>query len=110
MNDYIQQTMNILNSLYFPLNIRITLVHSEIWKKGDQISVIADSKETLTKFMDYKKLMLKDHVFDTGYLLTTLRFDDGVVGKAYKGTMCSYDFSGGVYVVGQALKMQILSF
>ncbi|CAI2355806.1 unnamed protein product [Caenorhabditis sp. 36 PRJEB53466] len=98
VNDYMQQTLNILNSLYFPLNIRITLVHSEIWKKGDQISVIADSKETLTSFMEYKKLMLKEHFFDTGYLMTTLRFDDGVVGKAYKGTMCSYDYSGGVYV------------
>uniref|UniRef100_A0A1I7V3K8 Peptidase M12B domain-containing protein n=1 Tax=Caenorhabditis tropicalis TaxID=1561998 RepID=A0A1I7V3K8_9PELO len=98
LNDYIQQTMNILNSLYFPLNIRITLVHSEIWKKGDQISVLADSKETLNNFMEYKKLMLKDHLFDTGYLLTTLKFDDGVVGKAYKGTMCSYDYSGGIYV------------
>uniref|UniRef100_A0A8R1HRE7 Uncharacterized protein n=1 Tax=Caenorhabditis japonica TaxID=281687 RepID=A0A8R1HRE7_CAEJA len=98
VNDYIQKTINILNSLYFPLNIRITLTHSEIWKKGDQIAVIADSKETLQSFMDYRKLMLKDYVFDTGYLLTTLRFDEGVVGKAYKGTMCSYDYSGGVYV------------
>ncbi|KAF1749287.1 hypothetical protein GCK72_025754 [Caenorhabditis remanei] len=98
VNDYIQQTMNILNSLYYPLNIRITLVYSEIWKKGDQISVLADSKETLNNFMDYKKILLKDHFFDTGYLLTTLKFDEGVVGKAYKGTMCSYDYSGGIYV------------
>ncbi|PIC21340.1 hypothetical protein B9Z55_026207 [Caenorhabditis nigoni] len=98
VNDYIQQTMNILNSLYYPLNIRITLVHSEIWKKGDQISVVVDSKETLNNFMEYKKKMLKDNFFDTGYLLTTLKFDEGVVGKAYKGTMCSYDYSGGIYV------------
>ncbi|CAB3401124.1 unnamed protein product [Caenorhabditis bovis] len=98
VNDYMQETINILNSLYHPLNIQITLVHSEIWKKGDKISVIADSKETLASFMIYKKEMLKEHLFDTGYLMTTLRFDEGVVGKAYKGTMCSYDYSGGVYV------------
>lgn len=61
---------SIIFKLYFPLNIRITLVHSEIWKKGDQISVIPDSKETLNNFMEYKKIMLKDHFFDTGYLMT----------------------------------------
>lgn len=33
------------------------------------------------------------------FLFSETRFPDGVVGKAHKGTMCSYDFSGGVNVV-----------
>jgi hypothetical protein len=35
-------------------------------------------------------------------LFSEVKFSDGVVGKAHKGTMCSYDFSGGVNVVRHA--------
>ncbi len=37
-------------------------------------------------------------IFIIGYC-RNIRFGNGVVGKAFKGTMCSYDFSGGVDVV-----------
>ncbi|CAI5454733.1 unnamed protein product [Caenorhabditis angaria] len=99
VNDYMQKTINVLNSLYHPLGIRVALVYSEIWKKGNLVEVIEDSGKTLQNFHEYMKdTMRKEHLFDTGYMLTTLRFADGVVGKAYKGTMCSYDFSAGIYV------------
>lgn len=39
---------------------------------------------------------MKDHPNDNAQLLTGIQFDGGVVGKALKGPMCTYEFSGGV--------------
>ena len=40
--------------------------------------------------------MLKLHPNDNAQLLTGVEFDGGVVGKALKGPICTYEFSGGV--------------
>ncbi|CAD6185463.1 unnamed protein product [Caenorhabditis auriculariae] len=98
LNNHLHSIVNIMNSLYYPLHIRISLVYSEIWKEGDKLSVVSDANKSLSEFMNYRKGILKEHPHDNAHLLTNVVFTDGVVGKAYRGTMCSYDYSGGVFM------------
>ncbi|EPB72585.1 Disintegrin [Ancylostoma ceylanicum] len=87
-----------VNALYYPLNIRITLVWVDIWKDGDKFEVATSGDRTLDHFLNYRKGIIKAHPNDNAHMLTDIRFDASVVGKAFKGTMCSYDYSGGVDV------------
>lgn len=98
VNDRLHSIANIVNSLYHPLNVKITLVYTEVWKDGDKFSVATSGDKTLERFMAYRKTMLKEHPNDNAHLITNEKFEQGVVGKAFKGTMCSYDYSGGVDV------------
>ena len=44
----------------------------------------------------FQEKLLKLHPNDNAQLLTGVEFDGGVVGKALKGPICTYEFSGGV--------------
>ncbi|KAH7731988.1 reprolysin [Aphelenchoides avenae] len=98
VHDRLHSIANVVNSLYSQLNVRVTLVWADIWKKGDIFEVTADSDRLLTQFLAYRKAILPEHPHDNAHLITDVRFNGEVIGKAYKGTMCSYDFSGGVIV------------
>ncbi|EFO19855.2 reprolysin [Loa loa] len=87
---------NYINSLYLPINIRVVLVWADVWTNGNPVDVTSNSDTTLWNFLNWRKGLLKDHPHDNAHLLTGVAFDNNVVGKAFKGTMCSYDFSGGV--------------
>ncbi|KAK6765564.1 hypothetical protein RB195_025463 [Necator americanus] len=87
-----------VNALYYPLNIRVTLVWVDIWKDGDKFEVATSGDRTLDRFLNYRKEIIKAHPNDNAHMLTDIRFEANVVGKAFKGTMCSYDYSGGVDV------------
>lgn len=87
-----------VNALYYPLKIRITLVWVEVWKDGDKFEVATSGDQTLQHFLDYRKGIIKAHPNDNAHMLTDIHFEANVVGKAFKGTMCSYDYSGGVDV------------
>ncbi|VDK81598.1 unnamed protein product [Litomosoides sigmodontis] len=82
--------------LYLPINIRVVLVWAEVWTTDNPIDVTSNSDTTLWNFLNWRKGLLKDHPHDNAHLLTGVVFENNVVGKAFKGTMCSYDFSGGV--------------
>ncbi|VDN03410.1 unnamed protein product [Thelazia callipaeda] len=82
--------------LYVPLNIRVILVWADIWMDNNSIDISSSSDKTLWNFLNWRKRFIKDHPHDNAQLLTGIVFDNNVVGKAFKGTMCSYDFSGGV--------------
>ncbi|KAK0396486.1 hypothetical protein QR680_001735 [Steinernema hermaphroditum] len=86
-----------VNRFYDPLGITITLVYTEVWKNGDPFQVSTDPDQTLSSFLDYRKGQIKGHPHDNAHLITNIKFA-GIVGKAYKGTMCSFDYSGGVDV------------
>lgn len=88
---------NIVNALYRPLNIFIALVGVEVWKDDDQVEISTDGDKTLTNFLNYRKVrLISDHPNDNAQLLTGKQFDAGVVGKALKGPICTYQYSGGV--------------
>lgn len=88
---------NIINSVYSPLNIFIALVGVDVWTEGDEIQLEEDGDRTLTNFLGYRKsVLVKKIPNDNAQLLTRQKFSDGVVGKALKGPICTYEFSGGV--------------
>ncbi|CAL4062248.1 unnamed protein product, partial [Meganyctiphanes norvegica] len=88
---------NIVNALYRPLNIFIGLVGVEVWKDEDQVEISTDGDKTLTNFLNYRKVrLIQEHPNDNAQLLTGKQFTAGVVGKALKGPICTYQYSGGV--------------
>ncbi|KAJ2941520.1 hypothetical protein O0L34_g14565 [Tuta absoluta] len=88
---------NIINSVYSPLNIFIALVGVVVWSEQNEIPLEEDGDRTLTHFLRYRKTqLLQDIRNDNAQLLTRQKFKDGVVGKALKGPICTYEFSGGV--------------
>ncbi|XP_058056165.1 uncharacterized protein LOC131207564 [Anopheles bellator] len=94
---YCKDITNIINALYEPLNIFIGLVGVVVWNEGDEIEMSKDGEVTLKNFLHYrKKTLIKDHPNDNAQLFTKEHFDGGVVGKALKGPICTYEFSGGV--------------
>ncbi|XP_014216270.1 uncharacterized protein LOC106645033 [Copidosoma floridanum] len=90
---------NIINALYAPLNIFIALVGVEVWREVDEIHLGSNGDATLSNFLQYRReKLVKNIPNDNAQLLTRMKFDDGVVGKALKGPICTNKFSGGVSV------------
>ncbi|XP_032523553.2 disintegrin and metalloproteinase domain-containing protein 19 [Danaus plexippus] len=92
----LKDVANIINSVYTPLNIFIALVGVVVWNERDEIRLEEDGDKTLTEFLHYRKRLLPVMPNDNAHLLTRQKFKDGVVGKALKGPICTYNFSGGV--------------
>ncbi|XP_053619929.1 disintegrin and metalloproteinase domain-containing protein adm-2-like [Plodia interpunctella] len=90
---------NIINAVYSPLNIFIALVGVVVWTERDEIVLEENGDTTLTNFLHYRrKVLLTDKRLrnDNAHLITRQKFKEGVVGKALKGPICTYEFSGGV--------------
>ncbi|CAJ0947354.1 unnamed protein product, partial [Mesorhabditis belari] len=87
-----------VNSLYSPLKIDVKLIYQEIWTDENKIKLEENGDKTLELFSAYRKLVLSEKPNDNAHLLTRIKFEEGVVGKAYKGTMCALDYSAGVDV------------
>ncbi|XP_060854596.1 disintegrin and metalloproteinase domain-containing protein 9 isoform X2 [Rhopalosiphum padi] len=97
VHQHAKDIANIINSLYVPLNIFITLVGVVVWTDYNEITIASNGDTTLTNFLTYRREhLVKDHPNDNAQLLTKLQFENGVVGKALKGPICTYEFSGGV--------------
>ncbi|KAH8019763.1 hypothetical protein HPB51_021798 [Rhipicephalus microplus] len=83
--------------LYAPLNIFIALVGVIVWTEHDEIVMSSDGDATLTKFLQYRRERLaREHPNDNAQLITDIVLDSSVVGKALKGPICTYEYSGGV--------------
>ncbi|XP_043195148.1 disintegrin and metalloproteinase domain-containing protein 19-like [Amphibalanus amphitrite] len=92
-----KQIANIVNSLYTPLNIFVALVGVEVWTEFNEITLSENGDETLTSFLAYRREKLVTAIpNDNAQLLTGTVFQGGVVGKALKGPICTFEFSGGV--------------
>lgn len=92
-----KQIANIVNALYAPLNIFIALVGVIVWTDHDEIVVSPDGDATLTSFLQYRRDRLaREHPNDNAQLITDIVLDSSVVGKALKGPICTYEYSGGV--------------
>ncbi|KOX69862.1 Disintegrin and metalloproteinase domain-containing protein 12 [Melipona quadrifasciata] len=88
---------NIINALYMPLNIFIALVGVQVWSDVDEITLSSNGDTTLSNFLRYRReKLVQDMPNDNAQLLTRVTFEGGVVGKALKGPICTYEFSGGV--------------
>ncbi|XP_046591917.1 uncharacterized protein LOC107216740 isoform X1 [Neodiprion lecontei] len=88
---------NIINALYSPLNIFIALVGIEVWTEVDEITLSSNGETTLSNFLKYRREHLVRNIpNDNAQLLTKVEFEGGVVGKALKGPICTFEFSGGV--------------
>ncbi|EZA52578.1 Disintegrin and metalloproteinase domain-containing protein [Ooceraea biroi] len=80
-----------------PLNIFIALVGVQVWTEVDEITLSSNGDTTLSNFLRYRReKLVQDMPNDNAQLLTRITFDGGVVGKALKGPICTYEFSGGV--------------
>ncbi|XP_032579304.1 disintegrin and metalloproteinase domain-containing protein 12 isoform X2 [Drosophila sechellia] len=97
VHQYCKGIANIINALYVPLNIFVALVGVVIWNESNEIEFSSDGDVTLQNFLNYRstKLVL-EHPNDNAQLLTKENFVGGVVGKALKGPICTYEYSGGV--------------
>ncbi|XP_035208976.1 disintegrin and metalloproteinase domain-containing protein 12-like isoform X3 [Stegodyphus dumicola] len=92
-----KEIANIVNGLYSPLNVYIALVGVIVWSDHDEIKLSPDGDATLTNFLHYRRERLaQEHPNDNAQLITAMTFDGGVVGKALKGPICTYEYSGGV--------------
>lgn len=93
-----------------------------VWTEHNEITLVSNGDTTLTNFLNYRReSLLKDHPNDNAQLLTYIlfcfkshkhyrcismifyfvfsrkfQFENGIVGKALKGPICTYEFSGGV--------------
>lgn len=91
------QIANIVNALYSPFNISIVLVGVIVWTKRNEIILSNNSSETLNNFLKYRRDKLMNEIpNDNAQLITASPFENGIVGKALKQTMCTYEYSGGV--------------
>lgn len=68
-----------------------------MWTEKDEIEFSKDANETLNSFLAYRqRALVKEHPNDNAFLLTAQTFNDGDVGRAYVGSICSYHSSGGI--------------
>lgn len=99
VHQHCKDIVNIINGLYVPLNIFIALVGVVIWTENNEVELSSNGDTTLKNFLHYrKKILVKEHPNDNAQLLTKETFESGVVGKALKGPICTYEFSGGVSI------------
>ncbi|EDW67790.2 disintegrin and metalloproteinase domain-containing protein 9 [Drosophila virilis] len=97
VHQHCKNLANIVNALYVPLNIFVALVGVVIWNESNEIEFSSDGDVTLRNFLNYRSTKLVvDHPNDNAQLLTKETFAGGVVGKALKGPICTYEYSGGV--------------
>ncbi|XP_032309037.1 disintegrin and metalloproteinase domain-containing protein 12 isoform X2 [Drosophila ananassae] len=97
VHQHCKNLANIINALYVPLNIFVALVGVVIWNESNEIEFSSDGDVTLRNFLNYRSTKLVvEHPNDNAQLLTKETFAGGVVGKALKGPICTYEYSGGV--------------
>ncbi|KAF6209016.1 hypothetical protein GE061_014759 [Apolygus lucorum] len=97
VHNHCKDIANIINALFVPLNIFIALVGVVVWTEFDEITLSTKGDTTLTNFLHYRReTLVKNQPNDNAQLLTRVQFEGGVVGKALKGPICTYEFSGGV--------------
>ncbi|KAG5872681.1 hypothetical protein JTB14_030052 [Gonioctena quinquepunctata] len=88
---------NIVNALYIPLNIFVALVGVVIWTEKDEIDLSPNGDTTLSNFLQYRrKELVGKYPNDNAVLITKKIFENGVVAKALKGPICTFQYSGSV--------------
>ncbi|KAG9509456.1 Disintegrin and metalloproteinase domain-containing protein 15 [Fragariocoptes setiger] len=92
-----KQIVSYVNALFRPLNVYIALTGVIIWSDKNEIEISSNGDTTLTNFLKYRyEKLLPSTRHDNAQLITSTSFNDSVVGKALKGTICTHEFSGGI--------------
>jgi len=95
--DRLHSVANVVDSIYSPLKIRVVLTWAGVWEGPKDLFVVSrQSNETLKEFSDFSRQIYLEHNYDHAQFVTRTSFEDNVIGKAYKGTICTRDFSVGV--------------
>ncbi|KAI0211212.1 Disintegrin and metalloproteinase domain-containing protein 12 [Lamellibrachia satsuma] len=80
---------NIVDKLYSELNVRISLVHLDVWNVIDRFYISPLVRETLDNFMAYSQETVSQMKPPVAQLLTGQRFHDGEVGMSIPDSVCT---------------------
>ncbi|RWS14264.1 disintegrin and metalloproteinase domain-containing protein 12-like protein [Dinothrombium tinctorium] len=88
---------NIINAYYRQLNVIVILVDIVIWEKYDEIEITPNTNRTLREFLHYREVSLVPKIkHDNAQLITGVKLEGDIVGKAIKGGICDTRNSGGI--------------
>ncbi|NXF32328.1 ADA20 protein, partial [Nyctibius bracteatus] len=89
-------TINLSETYYYPLKIRICLIGLEIWTHSNIIRYSQDIEEVLRNFNDWGNWDLSQRMkYDIAYLFTYMDFGS-MVGLAYVGSICHPGYQSGL--------------
>uniref|UniRef100_A0A663MR80 ADAM metallopeptidase domain 9 n=1 Tax=Athene cunicularia TaxID=194338 RepID=A0A663MR80_ATHCN len=89
-------TINLAETYYYPLKIRICLIGLEIWTQSNFIRYSQDIEEVLKNFNDWGNRDLSQRMeYDIAYLFTYVDFGL-IVGLAYVGSICHPGYQSGL--------------
>lgn len=99
----IKNIVNHLDALYKKIDLRVVLLHVEVWDKGDKIvNVNTNAQTVLNNFLKYRKDRIRSvsndspwRYTDNAQLLYGGDFEGSTVGMATVSSMCGFR-SGGV--------------
>ncbi|KAK7918635.1 hypothetical protein WMY93_009919 [Mugilogobius chulae] len=95
------QTVNVVDGYYKRLNIRVMLVHLEVFTKSNPFSVDGSAGEVLGRFVKWRKEnLLPRSRNDVGQFVIgrTGAYSGSIMGMAFVGTVCSSASGGGINV------------
>nr|P0DQT6.1 RecName: Full=Snake venom metalloproteinase BmooMP-I; Short=SVMP [Bothrops moojeni] len=93
----VHEMVNTVNGFYSSVNANASLANLQVWSIKDLIKVEKDSNKTLTSFGEWRERDLLPRIsHDHAQLLTTIVFDNYVIGRSRSGKMCDPEQSVGV--------------
>uniref|UniRef100_U3JVL9 ADAM metallopeptidase domain 32 n=1 Tax=Ficedula albicollis TaxID=59894 RepID=U3JVL9_FICAL len=81
------QAFNLINSMFYPLNVTIVLSSLELWAEGDKVSTAGDIHDLLQRFLHWKELSLEPQAYNIASLLG-YRERGAFLGAAAPGQAC----------------------
>ncbi|XP_009500347.2 disintegrin and metalloproteinase domain-containing protein 20-like [Phalacrocorax carbo] len=92
----VTDTINLSETYYYPLKIRICLIGLEIWTHSNFIKYSQDVEEVLKNFNNWGNRDLSQRMkYDIAHLFTYMDFGL-IVGLAYVGSICHPGYQSGV--------------
>lgn len=92
----VTDTINLSETYYHPLKLRICLIGLEIWTRSNFIRYSQDIEEVLKNFNDWGNRDLSQRMeYDIAHLFTYMDFGL-IVGLAYVGSICHPGYQSGI--------------
>ncbi|XDV44868.1 hypothetical protein PO909_013086 [Leuciscus waleckii] len=101
VRDEMVQLVNLLDTYYKQLNIRISLIGLKIFDNENPFSVDGNAGDVLGRFVQWRKTDLLPQIrHDVGQLIVgrSEAYPGSVLGMAFVGTVCSANTGGGINV------------
>lgn len=102
LHEHVKEVVNYLDGMYKKLDLRVVLLHVEVWEKEDKIVSDAVPENVLAAFLNYRREKIQTSSSDSPWTYTDNAqlfyggsFIGSTVGMATVSTMCSLR-SGGV--------------